>query len=412
MQLRSRPNPTRRLFLKSSAGLVLAPALIGCHGGSPAHAAGSTRDLGPQFRLQPAEVWRFDNEAYRFKFSPNGDFVALISRRDIHVLEFPTGRPVARIAESRIEDLSVFCFGFESRTIITLRRRPERNGPTHPEMIQVFETASGRLLDRIVPPPLEAKAAPWSSDAVSSPDGAFLAVKMRDFFMFLNQPPSRETALVLLNTRDFSVVGILYESAPQRSFGLHAGRMTLSNSLMLAVEELESSRLRANAPSLIAIYDPRSAERIAAFSGTRQGAATIAWSLDGSLLAIGSEPLPPPGYVPTPDSMEVRFPETVRDAAWVWELRGRQTMISFPRIHSPVRSIAISPDNRWLATTRAKYSRQLGSGLSVWRLSDGAEMFAYETPDSRVINEVAFSPSGAHFAFTDGNEFKIFRVVA
>ena len=65
-----------------------------------------------------------------------------------------------------------------------------------------------------------------------------------------------------------------------------------------------------------------------------------------------------------------------------------------------------------MAAQRTKYSRVLGSGVSVWRVSDGAEMFAYETPDARLISDVAFSPSGTNFAFVEGQAFKMFRVIS
>lgn len=400
---------TRRTFLQGIAGLVFAPALIGYQTDGTAHAAGSTRDLGPQFRLQQVGAWRFNNEAYKFRFSPDGNFVALMSRREIHVLEFPSGRPVARIAESRIAAGEVFGFGFEGRAIVTLRRLPERNAPPLPEMIQVFETASGRLLDRIAPPPLDEKVTTRSIDVVASADGCYVAVKL--FELRVNQPPI-ESAIVLLDSRDFSVISILNESAPQRSFGIHAGRMAISNAGLIGVAENDRARAMANAPQLIAIYDLRSGERLAAFPGTQEGAATVAWSPDDSLLAVGSQPLASQDRFTAESARRNAHPDAVQEAAWVWDLRARRTIISFPPIHAPVRNTAFSPDNRWLATTRAKYSRQLGSGLSVSRLSDGAEMFAYETPDHWVINEVAFSPSGRHFAFTEGREFKIFRVIA
>lgn len=400
---------TRRRLLIGGAGLVFAPSLIAGQFGAPAHAAGS-RNLGPQLRLQHAGTWKFDNETYKFKFSPDGNVVALTSRREIHVMEFPTGRTVTRISAPRIRDGEVFAFGFEGRTIITLRQPGARNGPQHDEMIQIFDAANGRLIDRIAPPPLDATVAKWPINAVTSPDGRFLVVNLNE----LSTAPlhlQKESALVLLDSHDFSVRSILRESAPRRSFGIHAGRMALSNNLSLAVEESEATRRRANAPNLIAIYDLRNGERIDAFPGTSQGAATVNWSPDGTLLAVGSQPLEPPGTPPKPDSMEVRYPETVRDAAWIWNALERRTILSLAKVHSPVMSADVSPDNQWLAIQRTKYSGARGSGVSIFRIADGEEVFTYETPDYWIINQISFSPSGAYLVFTEAREFKIFRVV-
>jgi WD40 repeat protein len=241
----------------------------------------------------------------------------------------------------------------------------------------------------------------FAERVATSSDSRFAAIRV--------ERPFKETAIVLLDTKYLTVQGVVYESIP----GLRYQRMLdVSRDGLVAVAENGAPLMRANLPPNIAIVDPARNTRIADFPGTRQGTASLRWSPDGSLLAIGSEPLAPPAEEQSAVWPHAPNSPAVRDAAWIWDSRERRTKISLPLVHSPVRASAISPDNRWMAAQRTKYSRVLGSGVSVWRVSDGAEMFTYETPDARLISDVAFSPSGANFAFVEGQAFKMFRVIS
>ncbi len=359
------------------------------------------RDTGPQLRLERVGVWSLEREAVQFKFSPDGRFVAMRFLHNIVVYEFPSGRIVARISNPGAMRSLTFGFGFEGKTLITMRRQRDADAPAPTEMVQIFETESGRLLDRPELPPLEPRAGVFPLHVVTSLDGRYAAVLLTQ--------GGKETAIVVLDTKDSTVRRVLYQSAPRQTF---EGVLAVSGDGLVATAEYDPVGAKVGAPQRVAIFDSVRNERIADFVGTRQGGASLRWSPDGTLLAVGSQPLAPPPVEQSNEGPNAPNSPAVRDAAWIWDLRERRTKLSLPLVHSPVMSAAVSPDNLWFVVERAKYSRTLGSGMSVWRVSDGAEMFAYETPDSRLINDVAFSPSGAHLAIAEGKEFKVFRVIA
>jgi WD40 repeat protein len=411
MVRQKRPEPesavcsTRRRFVTGALGAALsAPAILTNKATAfpqVAQAGRNMRDTGPQLRLERVGVWSLEREAVQFKFSPDGRFVAMRFLHNIVVYEFPSGRIVARISNPGAMRSLTFGFGFEGKTLISLCRDRSADTPAPTEMVQIFEIESGRLLDRPGPPPLESRAGIFPLHVVTSLDGRFAAVLLTQ--------GGKETAIVVLETKDMTVRAILYQSAPRRSY---RGVLAVSGGGLVAVEELDPVLLNANAPQRVAIFDSARSERIADFVGTREGVASLTWSPDGTLLAVGSMPQFPPSAVAQTSGPNVSQMPDKQDAAWIWDLRERRTKLSLPLVHSPVRAAAISPDNLWMSARRTKYNLTLGSGMSVWRVSDGAEMFAYETPDSRLINDVAFSPSGAHLAFAEGKEFKVFRVIA
>jgi WD40 repeat protein len=404
-----RPEPgacgTRRRFVTGALGALLsAPAILPSKAEAfPQTAQGgrNARDTGPQLRLERVGVWSLECEAVQFKFSPDGRFVASRFLHNIVVYEFPSGRIVARISNPGAMRSLTFGFGFEGKTLISLCRDRSADTPAPTEMVQIFDIESGRLLDRPGPPPLESRAGIFPLHVVTSLDGRYAAVLLAQ--------GGKEKAIVVLDTKDTTVRRVLYQSAPRQTF---QGVLAVSGDGLVAVAEYDPVGDKVGAPQRVAIFDSVRNERIADFVGTRQGVASLRWSPDGTLLAVGSQPLAPPAVERSNEGPNAPNSPAVRDAAWIWDLRERRTKLSLPFVHSPVMNAAISPDNFWLFTRRSKYSRDLGSGMSVWRVSDGAEMFAYETPDSRLINDVAFSPSGVHLAFAERNEFKVFRVIA
>ncbi len=404
-----RPEPgacgTRRRFVTGALGALLsAPAILPSKAEAFAQTAQggrNVRDTGPRLRLERVGVWSLEREAVQFKFSPDGRFVAMRFLHNIVVCEFPSGRIVARISNPGAMRSLTFGFGFEGKTVITMRRQRDADTPAPTELVQILETESGRLLDRPELPPLEPRAGVFPLHVVTSLDGRYAAILLTQ--------GGKETAIVVLDTKDMTVRGILYQSAPRRSY---RGVLAVSGGGLVAVKELDPVLLNANAPQRVAIFDSARNERIVDFVGTRQGVASLRWSPDGTLLAVGSQPLAPPAVERSNEGPNAPNSPAVRDAAWIWDFYGRRTKMSLPLVHSPVMNAAISPDNLWFVVERAKYGRTLGSGMSVWRVSDGAEMFTYETPDSRLINDVAFSPSGAHLAFAEKNEFKVFRVIS
>ena len=411
MVRQKRPEPeaavcsTRRRFVTGALGAALsAPAILANRAEAIAQTAQgrrNARDTGPQLRLERVGVWSLEREAVQFKCSPDGRFVAMRNLHNIVVYEFPSGRIVARIPNPGEMRFLTFGFGFEGRTVVSLRRRRDAGTPAPTEMVQIFETESGRVLDRLELPPLESRAGIFSFHVVTSLDGRFSAVLLTQ--------GGKETAIVVLDTKDMTVRRVLYQSEPRQTF---EGVLAVSGDGLVAAAEYDPEGAKIGARQRVAIFDSARNERIADFVGTRQGVASLRWSPDGTLLAVGSQPLAPPAVERSDEGPNAPNSPTVRDAAWIWDFYGRRTKMSLPLVHSPVMNAAISPDNLWFVVERAKYGRTLGSGMSVWRVSDGAEMFAYETPDNRLINDVAFSPSGAHLAFAEGKEFKVFRVIA
>lgn len=400
--------PSRRRFLAGGAGLVFAPALIGCQTDGSAHAASTTRDQGPQFRLQPAGVWRLELAGgwppgiypQKIMFSPAGDRVAVQINQAIRIHEFPSGKEVTRLSYAGTITRDAFGFGHDGRTIIALHERAIPGNP----MAQVFDAESGSHLRAIASPLDDGQTRHLASGLTTSANGEFCVVRLGF--------ARAETKLVALDLKNGVTRSIIGQSEPRRRV---LASQSISADGMIAVSERNPDALWSRDPGslsrFVSIYDSASGRRIVDFLEAITGEGVLIWSPDGTLLAIGA----PTTLLPRPDPTQPpgwpQF-EAIHHAAWVWDTRARRTTISFPRIHAPMRNIAFSPDNRWLATTRVKYSRQLGSGLSVWRLSDGAEMFAYETPDLRLIHDVAFSPSGAHFIFAEDRELKIFRVIA
>ncbi len=396
---------SRRRFVTGALGAALsAPAILANKAEAfPQMAQGgrNMRDTGPRLRLERVGVWPLEREAVQFKFSPDGRFVAMRFLHNVVVYEFPSGRIVARISNPGAMRSLTFGFGFEGRTVITMRRQRDADTPAPTELIQIFETESGRVLDRPERPPLEARAGTFPLHVVTSIDGRFAAVLLTE--------GTKEKAIVVLDTKDTTVRRVLYQSAPRQTF---EGVLAVSGDGLVAAAEYDPEGAKIGARQRVAIFDSARNERIADFVGTRQGVASLRWSPDGTLLAVGSQPLASPAVERSNEGPNAPNSPAVRDAAWIWDLGEHRTKLSLPLVHSPVMNAAISPDNLWIVVERAKYSRTLGSGMSVWRVSDGAEMFAYETPDSRLINDVAFSPSGAHLAFSEGKEFKMFRVIS
>ena len=405
--------PRRRRFvsgglamglLKGLGVMSLAPAILPSKAEAfPQVAQGgrNMRDTGPQLRLERVGVWPLEREAVQFKFSPDGRFVAMRFLHNVVVYEFPSGRIVARISNPGAMRSLTFGFGFEGKTVITMRRQRDADTPAPTELVQIFETESGRVLDRPELPPLESRAGIFPLHVVTSIDGRFAAVLLTQ--------GGKETAIVVLDTKDSTVRRVLYQSAPRQTF---EGVLTVSGDGLVAAAEYDPEGAKIGARQRVAIFDSARNERIADFVGTREGAASLTWSPDGSLLAVGSMPqhsLEVAARMAGPNALQI---PAKQDAAWIWDLRERRTKLSLPLVHSPVMAAAISTDNLWMSAQRTKYNLTLGSGMSVWRVSDGAEMFTYETSDSRLINDVAFSPSGAHLAFAEKNEFKVFSLIA
>ncbi len=389
-------------LLKGLGAVSLAPAILTRAADAlPQLAQGrrSMRDDGPRLRLEAAGIWQLPREATAIKFSPDGRFLALRYLDSIAIHEFSSGRLIVNIIDSGPSTARSFGFGGDGTRLFSLRRISPRGQPPHSELLQVFDSTSGQLVDRLEPPPIDQRSDGQPSVVASSIDGRYLAV-----FMFST---TREQAIVVIDTSDFSKRHVLYEQDPAYIF---RRVMAISREGTIAVDERRRSFLGSGAPTLIGIYDPFQGRRIARFPGTGQGAASLNWSPDGTLLAIGSAPLEAPGTPPAPGSPEAH-PQSVHDAVWIWDARAQSTVVSFSRVHSPVRSTAFSPDNQWLAVYRAKYSRALGNGLSIFRIHDGAEIFSYETPDTMVINDLAFSPSGAEFCYVEGIELKKFKVL-
>ena len=406
-QLEAPVGNARRRFVTGALGAALsAPAILTNKATAFAQMAQggrNARDTGPRLRLERVGVWSLEREAVQFKFSPDGRFVAMRFLHNIVVYEFPSGRIVARIPNPGAMRSLTFGFGFEGKTVITMRRQRDADAPAPTEMVQIFETESGRVLDRPELPPLESRVGIFPLNVVTSIDGRFAAVLLTQ--------GGKETAIVVLDTKDSTVRSVLYQSAHRQTF---EGVLAVSGDGLIAAAEYDPEGAKIGARQRVAIFDSARNERIADFVGTREGIASLTWSPDGTLLAVGSMPQFPPSAVAQTSGPNVSQIPAKQDAAWIWDLRERRTKLSLPLVHSPVRAAAISPDNLWMSAQRAKYNPTLGSGISVWRVSDGAEMFAYETSNWqwRLINDVAFSPSGAHLAFAEKNEFKVFRVIA
>jgi hypothetical protein len=410
MVRQKRPEPesavcsTRRRFVTGALGAALsAPAILANRAeafSQTAQDGRNARDTGPRLALVPAGTWLLTGEIMAFRFSPDGNRVAVRHWDRIAVYEFPTGKTIADIPKPSPVSLPSFGFGDDGRSLIVSPRQIGSDRVVPTELVQVFDAASGRLLDRLAFPMMEGGAVFFADRVATSSDSRFAAIRVGQ--------PLKRSAIVLLDTKDLSVRGVMYESAP----GLvYRETLDVSRDGLVAVAENGASLMRANLPSNIAIVDPARNTRIADFPGTSEGTASLRWSPDGSLLGIGSMPLH------QHSTMQLQNPapqpaSAAQEAVWIWELRERRTKLSLPLVPSPVRAAEISPDNLWFATRRAKYSRVLGSGVSVWRVSDGAEMFAYETPDARLISDVAFSPSGVNFAFVEGQAFKMFRVIS
>lgn len=389
-------------FLKGLGAMSLAPAILTREAdASPQVVQGrqSMRDDGPRLRLEAADVWRLPREATAMKLSPDGRTLALRYIDSVTIHETASGRVIANIIDGGPSTIRSFGFGADGTRLFTLRRISPRGQPQHSELLQVFDSTSGQLVDRLEPPPIDQRSDGQPNVVASSLDGRYIAV-----FMF---SATREQAIVVVDTTDFSKKHVLYE---QDSAYIFRRAMAISRDGTIAVDERRRSFSGNGAPTLIGIYDPFLGRRIARFPGTGQGAASLNWSPDGTLLAIGSAPLEAPGTPPAPGSPEAH-PQSVHDAVWIWDARAQATVLSLSKVHAPVSATGISPDNDWLAIRRVKYSRSLGSGLSIFRVDRGAEVFTYETPDSRIINDVAFSPSGTEFYYIEGLQLKKFNML-
>lgn len=389
-------------LLKGLGAMSLAPAILTREAdASPQVIQGrqSMRGDGPSLRLEAAGVWQLPREATAIKFSPDGRAMALRYIDSVTIHETASGRVIANIIDGGPSTIRSFGFGADGTRLFTLRRISPRGQPQHAELLQVFDSTSGQLIDRLEPPAIDERSIGQPRVVASSINGRYIAV-----FMFA---ATREQAIVVVDTIDFSRMHVLYEQDPAYTY---SQAIAISGNGTIAVDEKRKSFSGSNAPTLIGVYDPFLGRRIARFPGTGQGAASLNWSPDGTLLAIGSAPLEAPGTPLSPGSPEAH-PQSVRDAVWIWDARAQSTVVSFSRVHSPVRSTAFSPDNQWLAVYRAKYSRTLGNGLSIFRIHDGTEIFSYETPDRTVINDLAFSPSGTEFYYIEGLQLKKFSML-
>ncbi len=379
-----------------------APAILS-HGAKALAQGASGMIGGGQIRFVRQGGWRivpdypkFPYNTIDFRFAPDGKRVGVRSGSNLTVYDFPSGREVCRILHPSLPQRYSFSFGPEGRFLISsppmLKPLVER-----PTMLAKFiDSETGKTVREIPLADVGADIVGAGSPIWTSPTGEIAVVGAN--------AGNKGSAIVVVDLNSQSIRHVLNQTSGSAHF---SREMAISSAGILAVQEQNGNRYWE--PSKLNLFDLETGKRIAVLPANRPMLTAVAWSRDGSrLYTAGNAPATSLDLRNDPEKAKIEWGEA--EPIWVWDgqAHARIGVISEPK--APVDWFAPSPDGRLLCAIRAKRKGGLGAGLSVWRLSDNAEIFSYETPDARLINGAAFTPDGSHLAWLELDEFKVFQV--
>ena len=141
---------------------------------------------------------------------------------------------------------------------------------------------------------------------------------------------------------------------------------------------LASSAGVSNGPGEVKLWDAHTGSEILSLAGQTAQVWSLAFSPDGRRLAGGSG-----GY----DEVGRSLPGEVL----IWDLAGEAPVVRLRGHEAPVRSVAYSPDGRWLAAADNR------GAVKIWNAAQGTEALRLEGHGGSVMC-VAFSPDGRQLA--------------
>jgi WD40 repeat protein len=382
-------NPTRRRFLAGAAAGALA-SRAGHAAPQLAMGARPARGGGQGLRLDLVRTFRppgNPSQIFDFKLSPDGRRIAILAPTStLHVHEFPSFEPIAQVQRIPESTRGTFAFLADGERILsTPHETPGARGRSMAAATIYSSTTGERLFDIAKTEEWLARRRAVSFVATAS-DGTWPVVQ--------GIGNDQEFGVIDLATHS---IGRTYRRADGLSF--FAPLLAISRDGMLAAVRHSSQGV----PTPIELVRMTEGITRAVLSGNRPGVASLTWSDDGSFLATaGDIPLPSESGRP-----KIGEPELV----WIWDIRTGQRITGIGSELFPVKNLSISSDNLWLlGGSRTKRNFSLGSGVSIWRIADGQEVFAYESRNADLVIGATFTRDMRHVVWFEGDVLKVYSV--
>jgi len=227
---------------------------------------------------------------------------------------------------------------------------------------------------------------------VFSPNGQLLAT---------HDDSHVELWALVVSERQAVSKGDLFSSEPLR----HLTAIAFSpDGKILAVGSLGVDHLTFKSYGEVSLWDVANRKKIMSFKGQMDGVHSLAFSPDGTTLAVGTGQ----------GSAHATF-HRLKGTVQLWDVTTghlKPTLKPTPRL-SWVESVAFSPDGKTLATAASRIEGdllhvgwQLVSGVELWDVATVKER-AFLKGDENDIGHLVFSPDGSKLATADLFEMKL-----
>jgi WD40 repeat protein len=383
-------------ILKGLGAMSLAPAILSREAeAAPQLAQGgrAASNGGPRMRLDLVRTFRppgNPSQIFDFKLSPDGRRIAILAPTStLHVHEFPSFEPIAQVQRIPESTRGTFAFLADGECILsTPHETPGARGGSTAAATIYSSTTGERLFDIAKTEEWLARRRAVSFVATAS-DGTWPVVQGRGSDL--------EFGVIDLATR---AIARTYRRLDGLSF--YAPLLAISRDGVLAAVPSHFSP-RVAAP--IELVRMTNGEVRAVLAANKPAIESLAWSDDGTLLATaGRIPHLQQDGRPASDTGE-------RELVWIWDVRTGQRVAGIGSDLFPVGSLSISENNAWLVGgNRAKRSFTLGSGVSIWRIADGQEVFAYESRNADLVIGATFTRDMRHVVWFEGDVLKVYSV--